>query len=110
MLDKFKGLMVVQAGAEFDQLDRVTEEILAQLEEVRGGSFTEEDLQVAKSGLVRTYRGVLDVPSQLEDFWLGQNLAGLRFGPDDLAALIADVDAKQVVEAACMVRWTPSII
>ena len=104
MLDKFKGLMVVQAGAEFDQLDRVTGEILAQLEEVRGGSFTEEDLQVAKSGLVRTYRGVLDVPSQLEDFWLGQNLAGLRFGPDDLAALIADVDAKQVVEAACMVQ------
>lgn len=99
-LDKFKGLLVVQAGAEFDQLEQVRQEVLAQLDQVRSGAFPAEELQAAKSALVRMYRGTLDVPSQLEDFWLGQNLAGLRFGPDELAALIAEVDAQQVAEAA----------
>ena len=74
-LDKFKGLLVVQAGAEFDQLEQVRQEVLAQLDQVRSGAFTPEELQAAKSALVRMYRGTLDVPSQLEDFWLGQNLA-----------------------------------
>ena len=99
-LDKFKGLMVVQAGAEFDQMEQVRGEIMAQLELVKNGAFTEEELQAAKSALVRTYRGELDVPSQLEDFWFGQNLAGLQLAPDVLAALVEDVDAQQVVEVA----------
>ena len=103
-LDKYKGLMVVQAGAEFDQLDRVESEVLAQLERVRRGDFTEEELQAAKKVLVRTYRSSLDVQSQLEDFWLGQNLAGLDFGPEGLAAQVERVDAKQVVEAAKRLR------
>ena len=103
-LDKYKGLMVVQAGAEFDQLDRVESEVLAQLERVRRGDFTDEELQAAKKVLVRTYRSSLDVQSQLEDFWLGQNLAGLDFGPEGLAAQVEQVDAKQVVEAAKRLR------
>ena len=103
-LDKFKGLLVVQAGAEFNQLEQVKQEVLAQLDQVRSGAFTSEELQAAKNTLVRMYRGALDVPSQLEDFWLGQNLAGLRFGPDELAALISEVDAQQVTEAAAGIQ------
>lgn len=103
-LDKFKGLMTVQAGAEFDKLEQVKQEVLSQLDQVRSGEFTQEELQAAKNTLVRMYQGTLDVPSQLEDFWLGQNLAGLWYGPDELAALIAEVDAQQVVEVVGMMR------
>lgn len=74
------------------------------MDQVRSGEFTQEELQAAKNTLVRMYQGTLDVPSQLEDFWLGQNLAGLWYGPDELAALIAEVDAQQVVEVVGMMR------
>lgn len=96
--------MTVQAGAEFDKLEQVKQEVLSQLDQVRSGEFTQEELQAAKNTLVRMYQGTLDVPSQLEDFWLGQNLAGLWYGPDELAALIAEVDAQQVVEVVGMMR------
>ena len=82
-LDKWKGLMIVQAGAEFDQLERVKTEVLHQLE-------------------------LLDVPSQLEDFQFGQNLAGLTFGPDELAEIIRVIDAQQVVEAAQRIQLDTS--
>ena len=99
-LDKYKGLMVVQAGAEFGRMDQVEEEILAQLDKVRRGDFSADELRAAKNILVRTYQSAMDNQSQLEDFWLGQNLAGLSCGPDELAALVAEVDTGQVVRAA----------
>lgn len=99
-LDKWKGLLIVQAGAEFDQLERVQTEVLEQLKQVQEGGFTEEELEAAKRSLISTYRSALDVPSQLEDFWYGQQLAGLTFGPDELAELIRVVDAEQVMAVA----------
>ena len=99
-LDKWKGLMIVQAGAEFDQLERVKTEVLHQLELVQAGAFAQEELEAAKRSLIATYCSILDVPNQLEDFQFGQNLAGLTFGPDELAEIIRVIDAQQVVEAA----------
>ena len=99
-LDKHKGLMVVQAGAESDRLDQVEAEVLAQLEQVRRGEFTEAELQEAKQVLSRTWRSCPDAQNQLESFWLGQNLAGLDYGPEELAARVERVTARQVAEAA----------
>lgn len=99
-LDKWKGLLIAQAGAEFDQLERVKEEILAQLRQVQAGEFTQEELEGAKRSLIATYCSLLDEPNYLEDFIFGQNLAGLDFGPDELAEMIRLIDAQQVVEAA----------
>ena len=61
---------------------------------------TQEELEAAKRSLIATYCSILDVPNQLEDFQFGQNLAGLTFGPDELAEIIRVIDAQQVVEAA----------
>ena len=107
-LDKWKGLMIVQAGAEFDQLERVKTEVLHQLELVQAGAFTQEELEAAKRSLIATYCSILDVPNQLEDFQFGQNLAGLTFGPDELAEIIRVIDAQQVVEAAQRIQLDTS--
>lgn len=50
----------------------------------------------------------MDVPNQLEDFQFGQNLAGLTFGPDELAEIIRVIDAQQVVEAAQRIQLDTS--
>ena len=107
-LDKWKGLMIVQAGAEFDQLERVKTEVLHQLELVQAGAFTQEELEAAKRSFIATYCSILDVPNQLEDFQFGQNLAGLTFGPDELAEIIRVIDAQQVVEAAQRIQLDTS--
>ena len=55
MLDKVKGLMVVSSGVEFAQFDRAQEAILDQLEAMRRGDFTQEELTAA----IRTVTGSL---------------------------------------------------
>ena len=67
-----------------------------------------EELEAAKRSLIATYCSILDVPNQLEDFQFGQNLAGLTFGPDELAEIIRVIDAQQVVEAAQRIQLDTS--
>ena len=82
--------------------------VLHQLELVQAGAFTQEELEAAKRSLIATYCSILDVPNQLEDFQFGQNLAGLTFGPDELAEIIRVIDAQQVVEAAQRIQLDTS--
>ena len=63
------------------------------------GKLTEE-LSAAKASLVSDLLAVSDSVGELEGFWLGQNLLGLEYGPDELAALIEDVTVEDIVRAA----------
>lgn len=95
-IDLMKGLLFVMSGIEPENYDRALEEILRQLDAVRNGDITEEELSAAKISLVSDLRALSDSAGQLEAFWLSQNLQGLEYGPDELAALIEDVTAEDV--------------
>ncbi len=99
-----KGVMIAHAGIDFDRYDAALSEILAQLEALRAGELTAEELEGAKRYVASSLRGVSDSPAALEDFWLDQCVDGLEYGPDELAALVEGVTAEQVVAAAQGIR------
>lgn len=95
-----KGLMLVSSGIEFDKLDEARDEIFAQLDEMRQGNITEAELSAAKAGVASDLRAAMDSQGALEGFFLSQTLMGLDYGPMELAELVADVSAEDVVEIA----------
>lgn len=100
-LDKLKGLMVVSSGVEFAQFDRAQEAILEQLDEVRRGRFSDEELNAAIRTVSSDLRGRQDSQGQMED----DRLTGLLFhcaaGEGEiLAQEVERVTADQVAEAA----------
>ncbi len=100
-LDKLKGLMVVSSGVEFAQFDRAQEAILEQLDEVRRGRFSDEELNAAIRTVSSDLRGRQDSQGQMED----DRLTGLLFhcaaGEGEiLAQEVERVTAHQVAEAA----------
>jgi len=98
MLDKLKGLMVVSSGVEFEKFAVAKDEILAQLEAVRRGDFTEEELTAAVRTVSGSLRAALDSQGRLEDYWTTQVLSGGALaGPD---ALIAPVEAVTKADVA----------
>ena len=99
-IDLMKGLLFVSCGIEPEKYDEALQAILRQLEAMRAGEITEEELAGAKASLVSDLTGLSDNPGQLESFWLSQNLLGLEYGPEELAALVEDVTAEQVSAAA----------
>lgn len=100
ILDKIKGLMVVSSGVEFAQFDRAQEAILAQLEAVRRGEFTREELTAAALTVGGSLRGRLDSQGQLEDDRLTRLLFHSASEGVELIQAVESVTADQVVEAA----------
>ncbi|MCD7749917.1 MAG: insulinase family protein [Oscillospiraceae bacterium] len=99
-VDVYKGLMYVISGIEPANYDTALAEISRQLQDVRDGNITPEELATAKASLASGLRGSMDSAGQLEGFWLGQNLLGLDYGPEELAALVEMVTLEDVVKVA----------
>lgn len=104
MLDKVKGLMVVSSGVEFSQFDRAQEAILDQLEAVRRGDFTRDELTAAARTVANSLRGRLDSQGQMEDDQLTRLLFHNHWEREDLIRAVESVTADQVVEAAQKLR------
>lgn len=100
MVDKLKGLMVVSSGVEFKDFDRAQEAILAQLDEIRNGRFTKEELNAAVRSVVSSLRSRLDSQGQMEDDCVTKLVYGVR--PDDGAALIRAVEQVTMEQTAQM--------
>ncbi len=99
-IDRHKGLMVVSSGIEFDKYDAALSEIFAQLEAVKKGDITDDELAAARKAVATELRSAMDSPGALEDFWLAQNVDGLYYGPEELAALAESITRDEVVEVA----------
>ena len=98
--DTHKGIMAVSSGIDFDKYDAAKTEIFAQLEAVKRGEVTDEELQYAKRYVASSLRTVTDSPGALENFYLSQAVDGLGCGPEELAALCEAVTKDEVVQIA----------
>ena len=95
-----KGLMYVISGVDFESFEPALTEILAQLDAVRRGEITDAEFTAARAGVVSDLLAAADSPGALEDFWLGQTLLGLEYGPEEMAALAEDVTMEEVATIA----------
>lgn len=100
MLHKYKGLMVVSSGVEFANVGKAEAEIKAQLEACRTGQFEDWEVEGARRYTVSSLLTLLDSQGRQEDYWLGQAVAGLTEGPEDLARALEQVTVEQAVAAA----------
>ena len=100
MLEKLKGVMLVSSGIEFDKYEQAKNEILAQLEACRRGELEDWELTGAVRSIVSALQTTLDSQGRLEDYWLGQAVAGLTEEPEELAARVEKVTREDVVSMA----------
>ena len=95
-----KGIMLVSSGIEFDKYEEAKNEIFAQLEAVKKGDISDEELETAKRSVASELRSAMDSQGELEGFWLSQAMEGLDYGPMELAELIEEVTKEDVMAIA----------
>ncbi len=100
LIDLHKGLMIVSSGVDFDKFNAAKDEIFAQLEAIRHGDVTSDELLAAKKSVASDLRSILDSQYSLEGFCLSNTIDGLDFGPDELAAAVECVELDAVIEIA----------
>lgn len=96
MLDKHKGLLIVSSGVAFDQYERARDEILAQLEDCKKGKISDEEFTAAQSFVLNSLQLTADTQGRLEDFWLGQAVAGQNDTPDQLTSATKALTVQHV--------------
>ena len=102
-VDTHKGIMLVSSGVDFDKVDEAKSEMLAQLEAVKSGDISDEELEAARRSVASDLCACLDSQGELEGFYLANTIDGLEFSPDELAALVCDVSREDVIKIASSV-------
>ncbi len=98
--DRLKGVMLIDSGVEEKNAERAKEEILRQLDAVRAGGFTDEDLESARLSVVNQFRTVGDLQSTAGSWYLGQSFQEIPSTPEEAAKAVEAVTKEQVAAAA----------
>ncbi len=103
-LEKFKGLMFIGAGIDFDNYDRTFEIINAQLEDIRNGIISDKELDASKRSIITALKGIKDQPGQIIDYYLGNVVANTDQSIDDFIDSIEKVDRDEVTRVSHKIK------
>lgn len=100
LYDRYKGIMLVQSGVQKENIEKAKVEILNQLDEIKKGNFTDDSLKAIKLSLANNYKTIGDYISNLENFYINQNLDNEFLSPEDFINLLENVTREDVIKAA----------
>ena len=103
-LEWTKGLLVVQAGIEPVKYAKARRLILRQLDELRAGRVSEEEMFFVRQAIQHGLRSLVDSPRGLIEFALQRAVNGAPADLDGLRQSIDAVAVKDVMRAARSVK------
>jgi len=98
-LDKFRAIMLISSGIEFENFEKAKDEILKQLDNISKGDFTDEEFSVSKNFVINSYNSYKDSPYLMKDYYLGHSFSSNNDTIDDAIKKISSVTKEDVVKA-----------
>lgn len=95
-----KGTLRIACGLHRDNRETAEAEIKKQMNELIGGSFSDDELEAAKKSILHFLRQAEDSPAALENFYYNRALIQKESTLDDLRAEIEAVTREDVISAA----------
>ncbi len=103
-LDRYKGMMVVSSGIEYQNKEKAEAEILAQVEAMRKGDISDYEFDVSVKSIINSLRSLGDTGGYLADYYLGQAVSGTNISLEEQCKLIAKVTKDDVIRVAQKVQ------
>lgn len=97
---KYKSIMMIDAGIDFDKFEKTIEIIRKEIDDMKKGLFTEEDISVSKKSISTSIRSIVDSNYLISEFFLSQLLTGDNREIDEMISDIEKVSKDKVVEAS----------
>ncbi len=99
-LEKFKGLMVISSGIEFKNRDKALEIILKQLNEIKSGVISEQELEATVKTMETGIKSLRDSQMNIVDFYLSQSVSGTNDNFNDVIEKVNKVSLQDIVSIA----------
>ena len=97
---KNKGIMLVTAGIEIEKYNKALECIKKEIDDMRIGKITDEEVADAKANLVTAYRSFKDKPASIINLYMSQRNMGVCEDIDTMIGRINDVTKEDVIYVA----------
>ena len=98
-LDKFNALMVVSSGIEFKNYEKAKSEIFVQLDAVKCGDFSEDELEIAKNFIINSYNSFFDSPYMLKDYYFGQKFSDNKDTLEQAVSKVKNISKQDILDA-----------
>ncbi len=103
--DRYQGVILVDSGVQPDKAEHTEKEILQQLEAIRRGNFSDEELEAARRSLIQRYAACADSPMSLENFYMAQTVHGNYHTPEEAGNRLLAVTRDEVCRAARLTHF-----
>lgn len=98
--DRMKGWLRITSGIEFENYQKAYDEIMHQLDLMKKGEFSEENIDTAKKEIVNFYRARFDSVESLEDYNTAQICLGSDVTIEEAIEKIESVTKEDIVKVA----------
>ena len=100
MMFRQKGVMLVQSGIESYNEEKAKNAILAQLEDIKNGNFSDEDIASSVKSLEDGFRSVSDSAEAVAAWFTSQVCSNDFLYPEDFIEQFKRVTREDIIEAA----------
>jgi predicted Zn-dependent peptidase len=97
---KHKGILLISAGIDIENYEKTFNAINNQLEDMKKGNFSEDDIKNAITIIKNLYKSFNDEQSQLINLYMGQEMLGAKNGIEEIINNAKGVSKKDVIDIA----------
>ena len=101
---RHKGNIIISCGIEIKNYEKALEIIRKQLEDIKKGNFTEEELQNAKKGIISTIKGIAEEQDTEITYYFGQTISEEKVGTEEYIKIIEGISKEEVIEIASRIN------
>lgn len=102
-LEKFKGLMVISSGIELKNKGKALEIILKQLDEIKNGVISEQEIEATMKTMETGIKSLGDSQMNIVDFYLSQTVSGTSDNFNDIIDKVKRVTADGIIRVASQI-------
>ena len=100
MYIRHKNNIFMNCGIEIDNYEKTVELAKKQLEDMKKGDFTEEEIENAKKGIIASIKGIEDEQDTILTYYFGQELTENKVTLDEYKEIIEKVTKDKILEIA----------
>ena len=97
---KYKSLMLIDGGIEFENFEKTIDIVKIELEELKKGIFTDEDIEISKKSIISSTKSIKDSIFLISEFFFSQSLSKDVRTLDEILEDIQAVTREEIIEAS----------
>lgn len=101
---RFKNNIFINAGIEIENYEKALDIIKQQIEEMKNGNFTEEEIENAKKGIVDVIKTIDDEQDTEITYFFGQELAQEKVSLQQYEEKVNQVNKEGILQVASQVK------